>query len=218
MTQPRPDQPRPDQPSLDQPSLFADADPEPALDPTFTGAERHALDATSWVEIVPGWVSGGDALMAEILQVAEFEQRQRWMYDKRVDEPRLTAEYRELGAAPPFLRALAEALSAHYGVPYDGLWINFYRDERDSTSWHRDHATCRKPECVVPVLTLGATRRFLLRPADGGPSTGFSPTSGDLVVMGGRCQSDWKHSVPKQRTPSGPRVSINFSSTSQFTP
>jgi alkylated DNA repair dioxygenase AlkB len=210
------------QPRSDQPSLFADPEPdpapEPALDPAFTGAERHALDATSWVEIVPGWVSRGEALMAEILQAAEFEQRQRWMYDKRVDEPRLTAEYRELGAAPPFLRALAEALSAHYGVPYDGLWINLYRDERDSTGWHRDHATCRKPECVVPVLTLGATRRFLLRPADGGASTGFSPTSGDLVVMGGRCQSDWKHCVPKQRTSSGPRVSINFSSTSQFAP
>jgi len=200
---------------MTQPSLFADADP--ALDPAFTGAERHALDATSWVEIVPGWVTGGETLLEQILQAAAFEQRQRWMYDKRVYEPRLTAEYRDLAAAPPFLRALAEALTAHYDVPYDGLWINLYRDERDSTGWHRDHATCHKPVCVVPVLTLGATRRLLLKPATGGPNTGFSPTNGDLVVMGGRCQSDWRHCVPKQRTPSGPRVSINFSSTSQYT-
>jgi len=198
----------------EQPSLFADT--APALDPAFAGARRHALDSTSWVEVVPGWVSGGEALRQEILQAAEFEQRQRWMYDKRVDEPRLTAEYRDVTAAPPFLQSLAEALSGRYGVPYNGLWINLYRDERDSTGWHRDHATCRKPECVVPVLTLGATRRFLLKPATGGPSTGFSPTDGDLVVMGGRCQSDWRHCVPKQRTPSGPRVSINFSSTSQY--
>jgi alkylated DNA repair dioxygenase AlkB len=199
----------------EQASLFAATATAIAAD--FTGARRQALDATSWVEIVPGWVSGGEALLDQLVHTAAFEQRQRWMYDKRVDEPRLTAEYRELAAAPPFLQSLAEALSEHYGVHYDGLWINLYRDERDSTGWHRDHATCRKPECVVPVLTLGATRRFLLKPAAGGPSTRLSPTNGDLVVMGGRCQSDWRHCVPKQRTPSGRRMSINFSSTSQYT-
>jgi alkylated DNA repair dioxygenase AlkB len=35
-------------------------------------------------------------------------------------------------------------------------------------------------------------------------------SSGDLVVMGGRCQRDWRHSVPKQASPAGPRISINF--------
>jgi alkylated DNA repair dioxygenase AlkB len=31
-----------------------------------------------------------------------------------------------------------------------------------------------------------------------------------LIVMGGRCQVDWRHAVPKQATASGPRISINF--------
>ena len=34
--------------------------------------------------------------------------------------------------------------------------------------------------------------------------------SGDLVVMGGRSQRDWRHSVPKQASPAGPRISVNF--------
>ena len=62
----------------------------------------------------------------------------------------------------------ARALSKHYGVEYDSVWLNFYRDGRDSTGWHRDRFSCRRPECVVPVLTLGATRRFQLKPRDGG--------------------------------------------------
>jgi alkylated DNA repair dioxygenase AlkB len=33
---------------------------------------------------------------------------------------------------------------------------------------------------------------------------------GDLIVMGGRAQRDWRHSVPKQATPAGPRISIDF--------
>lgn len=116
------------------------------------------------------------------------------------------------------LRTAAEALSDHYGVRYDGLWMNLYRDHRDSTGWHGDAASCRQPECTVPVLSLGAARRFLVRPVDGGASTTFSPVSGDLVVMGGRCQSDWRHSVPKQAVPSGPRISVNYRSSDQARP
>ena len=62
----------------------------------------------------------------------------------------------------------------------------------------------------VPVLSLGATRRFLIKPVEGGKSVSLAVASGDLVVMGGRAQRDWRHSVPKQATPAGPRISINF--------
>ncbi|MHA3024808.1 alpha-ketoglutarate-dependent dioxygenase AlkB [Mycobacterium sp. BMJ-28] len=61
------------------------------------------------------------------------------------------------------------------------------------------------------MLSLGAPRRFLLRPGSGGPSTAFTPAGGDVIVMHGRCQRDWQHCVPKQNTPAGPRMSLNFS-------
>jgi alkylated DNA repair dioxygenase AlkB len=63
------------------------------------------------------------------------------------------------------------------------------------------------------VLSLGATRRFLIRPAGGGPSTVIVAHGGDLVVMGGRCQKDYVHMVPKQKPAAGPRLSLNFSTT-----
>ena len=51
------------------------------------------------------------------------------MASRRVIEPQLYAEYTDLAdGAGPALREAADALSAHYQVPYDGLWINFYRD------------------------------------------------------------------------------------------
>ncbi len=141
------------------------------------------------------------------------------MYGERVTEPRLTATWPSLATAPhPMLHTIGRALSEHYGVDFDGVWVNLYRDHRDSTGWHGDAATCRRRECVVPVLTLGSVRRFLLRPVDGGPSTTFQPLPGDLVVMGGRCQSDWRHSVPKQDVPTGPRISVNFSASAQGVP
>jgi alkylated DNA repair dioxygenase AlkB len=189
---------------------------EIAADETFATARRVWLDDTSWVEHVPGWLSGSSELLTMLRDSAPWEQRERWMYTRMVTEPRLTAEYPVLAEAPqPELRAIAAVLSDHYGVPYDRLWMNLYRDHHDGTGWHADRPANRAATAIVPVLSLGATRRFQIRPADGGPSTTFSPASGDLIVMGGRCQRDWRHCVPKQQTPAGPRSSINFSSRAQ---
>jgi hypothetical protein len=62
-----------------------------------------------------------------------------------VVEPRLTAEYTDLADAPePMLPTIAAVLARHYGVPCDGLWMNYYRDHRDSTGWHGDWPTCKR--------------------------------------------------------------------------
>ena len=61
------------------------------------------------------------------------------------------------------------------------------------------------------MLSLGATRRFQIRPTAGGPSTTGVAHGGDLVVMGGRCQHDFRHCVPKQTQAAGARISLNFS-------
>jgi alkylated DNA repair dioxygenase AlkB len=177
----------------------------------FSRARRIQLDATSWIEHVPGWLHRSGELFEELMTTVDFAQRDRWMYTHRIVEPRLTAEYPDIADAPQArLHAVAEALSAQYGTDYRSLWINLYRDQRDSTAWHGDVIGRVQAESVVPVLTLGATRRFLIRPTDGGPSMVFRPLSGDLIVMGGRCQRDWRHCVPKQTEPAGPRISINF--------
>ncbi len=184
---------------------------EPAVDTTFADARRIELDATSWIEHVPGWMTGSEALFRDLLDTAPWEQRSRWMYTRRVTEPRLTAEFPDIATvSQAVVQMVVAALSAHYGVPYASLWVNLYRDHRDSTSWHGDVIGRVQAESVVPVLSLGATRRFLIRRADGGPSRGLRPAAGDLIVMGGRCQRDWRHCVPKQATAAGPRISVNF--------
>src|SRR5262245_37501553 len=179
-----------------QRDLFASGG-ELRVDATFGTATRTMLDAHSWVEVVPAWLAGSDLLFERLESAVPWKEHYRRVFDQTFLEPRLTAEYEDLGTAPEPLAALSDTLSRHYGVRYDSVWLNLYRTERDSTGWHRDRFSCRRPHCIVPVLTLGETRRFLLKPRHGGPSIGFSPRSGDLIVMGGRCQQDWVHGVPK---------------------
>jgi len=174
---------------------------------------RVALDAASWVEHVPRWLTDDKALFDTLAHVAGWEQRTRWMFERHVVEPRLTAEYPVLAKAPGPLRDIGARLSRELAVPYDSAWLNWYRDHNESTSWHGDRG--RRDECIVPVLSLGETRRFLLRPKKGGRSLTFVVESGDLIVMGGRCQRDWVHCVPKETQPALGRISVNFASTTQ---
>jgi alkylated DNA repair dioxygenase AlkB len=182
------------------------------IDHSFKGALRLQLDDTSWIEHVPNWISGSESLFKDLLRSAPWQQRTRWMYTQDVIEPRLTAQYATVSRAPvSIMQEVTAALSRRYASRYESLWMNLYRDHHDSTAWHGDRIGRVTPDCVVPVLSLGASRRFLIRPLEGGgKSLSFHPASGDLIVMGGRCQVDWRHAVPKQATPSGPRISINF--------
>ena len=200
---------------ISQVELFAEPG-QLAIDRSFAAARRTTLDQHSWVEAAPGWMSGAGELFTALLTTVPWKQHYRRLFDQNFLEPRLTAKCDDLRDAPhPALAEAAAALSDHYGVRYDNLWLNLYRDEHDSTGWHRDRFSCRRPECIVPVLTLGAARRFLLKPRGGGPSTTFIPRSGDLIVMGGRCQEDWLHAVPKGAQSSGTRISVNFQSSAQ---
>lgn len=192
---------------------------ELTFDVGFHDARRFALDEASWIELVPGWVSRNELLFESLAALPGWEQRRRSMFTKVVDEPRLTAEFRTLSEAPvPLLRRIGEALSERYGVLYDSAWLNLYRDHRDSTSWHADRPSCQREQCIVPVLSLGETRRFLIRPREGGPSTAFVVRGGDLLTMGGRCQRAFVHSVPKETQPTCARISVNFGSSFQATP
>lgn len=181
----------------------------------FDTATEHRLDGESWITHVHGLVVGDAAVMAEIGALPGWEQRSRWMYDRRVVEPRLTHEIHDIARAPAFLVALTDALSRYCGVRYDSLWMNWYRDHHDSTGWHADRPADEPSTAVVPVVSLGATRRFLIRPDGGGPSVAFTPAGGDVIVMRGRCQRDWQHCVPKQRGSASGRISLNFNSSAQ---
>lgn len=193
-----------------QPSLLDGG--EPSIDPTFAGLRRRDLDGRSWIDVVPRWVSGADELFDALLDLGGWRQHDRWMYDRRVDEPRLRSPWRRSDgtAIHPVIAGMRDALSAHYGVEFDSGGLNLYRDGRDSVAWHGDRIPEELTEPIVAIVSLGHARGFRLRPkGGGGKSIEVVMQRGDLLVTGGRCQREWDHSVPKVKA-AGPRLSITF--------
>jgi alkylated DNA repair dioxygenase AlkB len=134
------------------------------------------------------------------------------MYDQRVREPRLTSPWNsEYGEAlePAILEQMRVVLSDRYGVDFDSVGFNLYRDGNDSVAWHGDRIKKEIEQPVVALVSLGEPRRFLLRPKGGGKSTTFHLGRGDLLVTGGKTQRTWDHCVPKVAK-AGPRISLAF--------
>jgi alkylated DNA repair dioxygenase AlkB len=192
-----------------QPSLF-DGDTV-GFDLTFAGLQRQELADEAWVDTLPHWIRGADELFAQLLEITPWRQRDIWMYERLLPEPRLTHRWRLDEEEPPLpiLRELAEALSARYEVAFTQVGANLYRDGSDSVAWHGDRVARELPTATVALVSLGVPRPFKLRPKGGGRSIAFIPDRGDLLVMGGSCQRTWDHSVPKVKN-AGPRMSIQF--------
>ncbi|MDX3762034.1 alpha-ketoglutarate-dependent dioxygenase AlkB [Streptomyces mirabilis] len=177
---------------------------------------RTVLGDGAWIDLLPGWLSGADALFARLVDEVPWRAERRQMYEHVVDVPRLLASYRAGDALPhPILDEARQALSAHYarelGEPFTTAGLCYYRDGRDSVAWHGDRiGRGAREDTMVAILSVGAPRDLLLRPRRGGETVRRPLGHGDLIVMGGSCQRTWEHAIPKTARAAGPRISVQF--------
>jgi alkylated DNA repair dioxygenase AlkB len=179
---------------------------------------RTDLSRGAWVDHLPGWVEGSDAVFDLLVRDVPWWAERREMYESEVAVPRLLCWYSGPATLPhPVLADAREALSAHYrselGEPFVTAGMCLYRDGRDSVAWHGDtHGRRARRDTMVAIVSFGSPRVLALRPRERGDAdpVRFALGHGDLVVMGGSCQRTWEHAVPKTAKPVGTRISVQF--------
>ncbi len=195
------------------------------IDPGAT-TERRWLDDESWVDVTRGWLLGADALYEHLVASVPWRQGRVFRYERYLDEPRMGSWFsRDTPYPHPALTAAHRAIQHQYGVTFGGVGLAWYRDGRDSVAFHRDTDLRYCENTVIAILSVGARRPWLLQPrgsADrfrdgyGGKALDLSPAGGDLLVLGGRCQANWLHAVPKVHgAPPAGRVSAQWRWTSR---
>ncbi|MDB4278069.1 alpha-ketoglutarate-dependent dioxygenase AlkB [Deltaproteobacteria bacterium] len=157
----------------------------------------------------------------------DWQEHQLTMYGKTHPVPRLLCMY---GSAynysgvkhpavtiPALLTPLRDHIQTMTGKPFNSVLGNLYRDGSDSVSWHSDDDYASGTQPSVVSLSLGATRRFRVRPkvnpnpGQPRPSQHFDLGHGDLLIMGDDAQTRFQHCVPKtSRKDIGPRVNLTF--------
>ncbi len=189
-----------------QGSLLSEA--TPAL--SGVTVSRRTLARAAWVDHAPGWLAGADSLFQSLVEGLEWGHRRVRMYERDLDEPRLTASLAGTALERfPVLTDVIGALAARYDETFTSSWLNLYRDGRDSVAWHGDRVARDQLTGLVAIVSVGERRPFRLRPKGGGPAIGYELGRGDLLVMGGTCQRTWDHAVPKVAK-AGPRISLTF--------
>jgi alkylated DNA repair dioxygenase AlkB len=125
---------------------------------------------------------------------------------------------------PKCLDDLRISTEAATGCKFNFCLVNYYASGSDSISFHSDDERFLGPEPAIASFSLGAKRDFLMKhkpaaPDDHAPS---QPTpkplklrlgSGDMILMRGRTQANWLHSIPKRagkNQEDGGRINITF--------
>ena len=199
--------------------------PAIGIDPNAT-FERIMLDDTSWVDVARHWIVGADVMFDHLLETVRWSTTKLFRYEQYEEERRLSAGWHRGKALPhPVLGDATRAIQRRYRVEFPSFSLIQYRDGSDGQGFHRDTDVRWLDDTIICVLTLGARRPWTLRPRANRftdtPSKGathdLSPGSGDLLVMGGRCQADWEHSVPyvRGREPVGIRISLQWRATNK---
>lgn len=171
----------------------------------------------------------GDALFRELRDTTPWRQETMRFRDKVQLVPRLIAWYQdeegEIGHdvsyqgmkreglvwTPTLLRVRRE-VEKYAGMEFDSVLLSLYRDASDSVAWHRDRELGDGTRPVIAAISLGATRRFLLRHVSRKevPKITVFVSHGSLLLMRGATNDCWEHHVPKLRDPVGERISLTF--------
>jgi alkylated DNA repair dioxygenase AlkB len=166
-----------------------------------------------------------DRLMRVLSGEIPWTQHRVRIFGRELPSPRLSAWIGDAGAVyvysrvrheplqwTPALNELRARLHAEFGVDFNSVLANRYRDGRDSMGWHADDEPELGPRPVIASISLGATRRMRFRSRAPGSreSTVLDLEHGSLLWMAGGTQHNYQHAIGKTSAAVGERINLTF--------
>jgi alkylated DNA repair dioxygenase AlkB len=165
-----------------------------------------------------------DALFEALRSEIPWETHRLRLFGRMIDSPRLSCWIGDPGTAytysgtrfephawTPAVSSLRETLATRFGLRFNSVLANLYRDARDSMGWHSDAERELGLEPVIASLSFGAPRTFRFRSrATRKVACAIELAHGSLLVMRGATQRFYQHDLPKARGEIGERVNLTF--------
>ena len=185
-------------------------------------------DGELWLD--PAFICAGlaDAFYNQLQHQLAWRHDQITLFGRQVYIPRLQCFQGDPGISycysgltldtetwHPAVLDIKQKIEALCGHSFNSVLINYYRQGQDSMGWHSDDEPELGRNPVIASVSLGQPRRFLLRHRfdKAIPQQELLLNNGSLLIMAGKLQHYWQHSVPKTKRPMAGRINLTFRQT-----
>lgn len=162
--------------------------------------------------------------MQNLREELDWQRHEVFVFGKHHFTPRLCAwngdeglryhySHKQLVAEgwSPTLQELKLGLESELGFIFNGVLANWYRDGSDHMGWHSDDESELGPLPVIASLSFGADRDFVLRnKKDPQNKIKVLLEHGSLLIMSGRTQQLYQHSLPSRKKIQHDRINLTF--------
>ena len=159
----------------------------------------------------------------DLLSEIEFSQDDLFVDGLLIKEERLTAWHSDKDHSYIYggkkmnpikltktLKKIQFAIELKYGIYFDSVLINYYKDGSSGMRYHSD-ATYNKWHQESVVVSFGSSRKIIFREINNFDNkTNIIMNSGDLLFMKEGCQDIYQHRVTKDKSISDERISLVF--------
>lgn len=111
---------------------------------------------------------------------------------------------------PEYLMVIKNKIEHYLDYQFNTVLVNYYRNGNDTIHWHADDEPELGEDPIIASLSLGITRDFCLKHNTEAFKEVIPLKTGSLLVMSGKTQSYWKHSLPRRKSVLGERINLTF--------
>ena len=164
-------------------------------------------------------------LFTQLKENINWQQEEIKLYGRRIPLPRLTAWFGDEGKTymysgitvepeswTPTLLKIKSRIEEVSNVTFNSVLLNYYRNERDSVSWHSDDEPELGNNPIIGSVSFGDARTFQLKHKTDKSTKvqSIDLPDGSYLEMSGTTQHHWLHQIPKRTRKISPRINLTF--------
>tara|TARA_Y100001970_G_scaffold93331_1_gene117664 strand:- start:955 stop:1560 length:606 start_codon:yes stop_codon:yes gene_type:complete len=110
----------------------------------------------------------------------------------------------------PDLMMIRKKIYEKLKIDFNSVLANYYRDGKDSMGWHSDDEKELGPDPTIASISFGSERDLVFRNKITKETIAIPQTNGCLILIDGKTQKNWQHSIKKTQKVIGPRINLTF--------
>ena len=164
-----------------------------------------------------------DAYFQKLFGQLDWQQEELFIYGRRLKVPRLMAWYGDDDAHYRYsgvdhlpqtwtedLLAIKNDVDERCGQSFNSVLANLYRNGQDSMGCHADNEKELGLNPIIASLSFGDSRFLRFRHNKTRQKLEVELAHGDLLLMAGDLQHNWRHELPKSKKTKLPRINLTF--------